>query len=378
MDPTVYGTSKEEYEKLVKQPMDLGTVRTKLDQPPESVSSYKSVSAFSKDVNRVFSNVMKVWDGEDEIVLAARRLQSFWVEKWTELVPRLMTMKTDSSDTAVVEATAADSRDSYEDILEACAKVNNDRGDDYQEQIGMPDEENMRHWSHHHTTDTVDDPVFRAAMRGCDAVSFVFGLEVTWSLIQQRQQEEEELVALQELNCVQEGDDEGDKDGDEDEREGNCNPSDTATESPEYTEEGITDMDVDMGHDNHSHMKVDAEGSPAATSEPGEVMYPRGDNSVVLTSETKNSTKSNRSDATLETGEFNGTSTVADVDVLVPFAGQRGTSNVGREYEQTQTTSDEWPCSACTFSNPRPARKCQICATAKPRLKKRSICELNV
>ena len=82
--------------------------------------------------------------------------------------------------------------------------VNNERGEDYQDQIGMPDEENMRNWSHHYSTDTVDDPVFRAAMRGYDAVSFVFGLEVTWSLIQERQQEEEEKQALLELEAMQE------------------------------------------------------------------------------------------------------------------------------------------------------------------------------
>ena len=82
--------------------------------------------------------------------------------------------------------------------------VNNERGEDYQDQIGMPDEENMRNWSHHYSTDTVDDPVFRAAMRGYDAVSFVFGLEVTWGLIQERQQEEEEKQALLELEAMQE------------------------------------------------------------------------------------------------------------------------------------------------------------------------------
>jgi hypothetical protein len=80
----------------------------------------------------------------------------------------------------------------------------NERGEDYQEQIGMPDEENMRSWSHHHSTDTVDDPIFRAAMRGYDAVSFVFGLEVTWSLIQQRQQDEEERQAMLELESMKE------------------------------------------------------------------------------------------------------------------------------------------------------------------------------
>merc|ERR1712127_526509 len=85
-----------------------------------------------------------------------------------------------------------------------CALIDNERGEDYQEQLGMPDEENMRSWSHHYNTDTVDDPIFRAAMRGFDSVSFVFGLEVTWSLIQQRQQEEEERQAAEELQRLQE------------------------------------------------------------------------------------------------------------------------------------------------------------------------------
>lgn len=41
-------------------------------------------------------------------------------------------------------------------------------------------------------------------MRGYDSVSFVFGLEVTWSLIQQRQQEEEERAALEALEGAKE------------------------------------------------------------------------------------------------------------------------------------------------------------------------------
>lgn len=90
------------------------------------------------------------------------------------------------------------------ECLAAPSYLNNERGEDYQEQIGMPDEENMRSWSHHHSTDTVDDPIFRAAMRGYDQVSFVFGLEVTWSLIQQRQQDEEERQAMLELESMKE------------------------------------------------------------------------------------------------------------------------------------------------------------------------------
>ena len=41
----------------------------------------------------------------------------------------------------------------------------------------MPDEDNLRHWSHHYSTATVDYPVFRAAMRNYNNVSFMFGLE---------------------------------------------------------------------------------------------------------------------------------------------------------------------------------------------------------
>mmetsp|Transcript_36514 Transcript_36514/g.40629 ORF Transcript_36514/g.40629 Transcript_36514/m.40629 type:complete len:165 (-) Transcript_36514:21-515(-) len=75
----------------------------------------------------------------------------------------------------------------------------------------------MRNWSHHHNTNTVDDPIFRAAMRGYNSVSFVFGLEVTWDNLQKRQSEEEDLRAmneleeLEELQNLQEEDDEEDK-----------------------------------------------------------------------------------------------------------------------------------------------------------------------
>jgi hypothetical protein len=168
-----HGKTKEEYEKLVKQPMDLGTIHAKLEQPPENPTAYCSVSAFSKDVNRIFSNVIKVWSPGDPIADASRRLQTFWYEKWTELVPRLMKMKSDD-DEVPVEVVSEDPLELY------AASSRNERGENYQEQIGMPDEEDMRQWSHHHTVDTVDDPIFRAALRGRDAVSFVFGLEVTW------------------------------------------------------------------------------------------------------------------------------------------------------------------------------------------------------
>jgi len=198
--PTEYGVTKEEYEKVVKQPMDVETILGKLDRPPEHNSAYCSVPPFCKDVNRTFSNVLKIWSPGDEVADAARRLQGWWIEKWTDIVPTLMAMT--ASDDGESHKTEEDT-DLVDAALESSATTHTERGDDYQEQIGMPDEENMRHWSHHHSAGTVDDPVFRAAMRGLDSVSFVFGLEVTWSLIQQRQQEEEERIAMQELDKMQ-------------------------------------------------------------------------------------------------------------------------------------------------------------------------------
>ena len=220
--PDEHGVTKEEYEKIVKQPMDLGTIRSRLGLAPDKAMAYKSAAGVSKDVNRIFSNVIKVWDHGQPIADAASKLQGWWIEEWTALVPRLMSMKADMKETP-----KDDDAESTDALEAAAADVDNERGDDYQEQIGMPDEENMRSWSHHHTTDTVDDPIFRAAMRGTDAVSFVFGLEVTWSLIQQRQQEEEERLAMQELEAIQElqGEDDGDG-GDGDDNEENKEGSD--------------------------------------------------------------------------------------------------------------------------------------------------------
>lgn len=36
----------------------------------------------------------------------------------------------------------------------------------FQEQMGMPKEEDLNSWSHHYSTDTADDSVFRGAMVG--------------------------------------------------------------------------------------------------------------------------------------------------------------------------------------------------------------------
>jgi len=130
LDPTLYNVTKEDYDKVVKQPMDLGTIQKRLSLLQDHPQAYKSVSNFSKDVNRIFSNVVKVWfPGQDEIANASQRLQGWWVEQWQELVPVLMTMKPD-------EEKDIESNNS----LRECLANDNERRDDYQGQIGMPEE----------------------------------------------------------------------------------------------------------------------------------------------------------------------------------------------------------------------------------------------
>jgi len=190
------GLTKEDYEKVVKQPIDLSVIRKKLSNAAMGKDGYPNVKEFARDVNRIFSNVVKAWPAGNDLVNASRRLQSWWVDEWSVLVPKIMSIKPPTAD-GDCDAHACD---------------DDERGENFQEQIGMPDEENMRDWSHHFSTETCDDPVMRAAMKGFDSISFVFGLEVTWSLIQQRKEEEEEKAALEELNDIEDIDDGDDQD----------------------------------------------------------------------------------------------------------------------------------------------------------------------
>lgn len=81
LKPDEHGVTLEVYQKHVKQPMDFGTVMKKLgnknNEKEKIGSGYVSAAAFAKDVNRVFSNVLKVWEPGQDLADAAGRLQ-FW------------------------------------------------------------------------------------------------------------------------------------------------------------------------------------------------------------------------------------------------------------------------------------------------------------
>lgn len=261
------------------------------------------------------------------------------MDQWTATVPLLMNMKSEEE-----VKKEGDDEDDIANLLEGCATVDNKRGDDYQEQIGLPDEENMRNWSHHHTTDTVDDPIFRAAMRGCDSVSFVFGLEVTWSLIQQRQQEEEDRKAMEAIEEVgeeeveaaaMENSDDEDEDSSDDEGETEFDATNadgaTAEENGENQADGPhnTSEDEDSVSSNVKEMAEDGNESP-------------------------------REKDTSPTETFDSPKEELDSDIENEPPSQGSTSNL------KSPAKDEWQCLACTLFNKKGMRKCDACGVRKP------------
>jgi DNA repair and recombination protein RAD54 and RAD54-like protein len=381
LDATLHGRTKEQYESLVKQPMDFETIRKKLDQPVGSPSAYTAPSSFSKDVNRIFGNVAKVWDDGEEIADASKRLQTNWLGKWTELVPVLMCMKADENETAIDIP-----KDSVDELLKSCATVGNERGEDYQEQIGMPDEENMRLWSHHHSTDTVDDPIFRAAMRGCDAVSFVFGLEVTWSNIRARQEAEEEAEAAEafDLDDLEEAVEEDD-----------AKPmSDPSIDVPIFRVDNANAMDFSgetSDDDDQAEVKscgVDQKESEFSCNTLEDSLAAKDDDG--------------------DSGEASFLDNGKQMDYVGEVLPQANMSTLSPEYheacphdesflasnpdmsspekENPVVSSNQWSCITCTLLNKKSARKCSACGTKKPNIdasqtgssrKKRCVSEIN-
>jgi hypothetical protein len=352
---------------------------------------------------------MKVWSPGQDIADAARRLQAWWVDEWTELVPVLMTMKSDVDQ---------DVKEEGEDpVVASCASTNNERGEDFQEQIGMPDEENMRSWSHHYGTDTVDDPVFRAAMRGCDSVSFVFGLEVTWSLIQERQQEEEEREAMKELEAIQELEEAlreeadetamGDEESVDRDTAGSPKLDDTEdkpkVETPqreaqmdidgdaaEYTELDITEDETDeeissdkaeteddgddddsrdgQSNDEIMRSEVDVDEGPSQSqSGTNETDSPESRQGSCSTDTESSQSEDSKAPSRSESHASSTRSSQSDESIE-----QRGHS-VGRENQASQSLSTAsvsnggWECNACTYVNvSKRSKKCKMCVTPRP------------
>lgn len=250
LDPVALGIEAIFAEK-VSEPIDLGTISERIqigsssldDARASGAASYRTIPAFTRDINLLLSIPSKLWD-EHELVKAASELKALFDGEWAALAPRMLRIKDDVLSEIRRSSAAKPSIDGpdasnesecgesvAEDVDEDDKSADNQS---FQEQIGMPKEEDLNNWSHHISTDTVDDEVFCKAMSGTGdrLVSFIFGLEVTWELLQ-AQVEEEAKVRVQQKFEREASRVAGKQERDEEEEE--------EEDSDEENEEGIQD-----------------------------------------------------------------------------------------------------------------------------------------
>lgn len=204
------------------------------------------------------------------------RLSTAFERQWRALAPTLLSLRYQSNEEKKEEEVAMDrAKPAKVDMTASSAAEENrvkkgleeqeetvEEGNRFQAQVGMPLEEDLNNWSHHWNVETVDDPVFREAMLGLgtdmDVVSFVFGLEVTWSLLQQYPQPE---VKRRERPGGE---------SEEEEDKGESSGDDAGSDEAKGGQDGNSEDDAD-GSRSGSEME-DTEGQEAKS----DVVYRRG------------------------------------------------------------------------------------------------------
>lgn len=66
-----------DYHEIIKKPMDLGTVKRKMD-----TREYRSAQEFAQDVRLIFTNCYKYNPSDHDVVAMARKLQDVFEVKW--------------------------------------------------------------------------------------------------------------------------------------------------------------------------------------------------------------------------------------------------------------------------------------------------------
>lgn len=70
---------------VIEKPMDLGTIRTKMEG-----SEYSNVREIYADVRLVFKNAMRYNEEKDDVYVMAESLLEKFEEKWLTIMPRLV------------------------------------------------------------------------------------------------------------------------------------------------------------------------------------------------------------------------------------------------------------------------------------------------
>ena len=237
-------------------------------------------------------------------------------------------------------------------------------------------------------------------MKGYDAVSFVFGLEVTWSLIQERAQEDEERQALKELEAVQELDDMEEADESDDEgihcdKAGKSKTKSKGSEGSKHRDENENDSDEDEGEGVGDFIVEDDEGNDEKSFDDNEDMEKAVDSEDetedITISEHVSEDSGDETDGDDEVQPVSPTtakspvevdssnesdpssgidSTGSDKENSLAIEGRTRLRSSGTAQSANTSTSvipsNKWDCTACTYHNDSRARKCKVCSHARP------------
>lgn len=83
-----------DYFEKVKKPMDLGTIKRKMD-----AGDYNTAEEFEADVKQIFENCYAYWGRTHEMSAAAERFQKSFEEKYAEMF-KWISKNADSTDAA--------------------------------------------------------------------------------------------------------------------------------------------------------------------------------------------------------------------------------------------------------------------------------------
>lgn len=159
-----------ESEELVRICSELETGTMKLSLPLFSRRIRSTIDAIESDIV----------EGNNSLFSKGFSPNNEFVHHWSEFVPKLAAISKISK-TCCDDKKDADEGDDDDEIIE---------------QEGCPEENELNRWSHHSSVHSCDDETLRKALLDDNTVSFVFGLEVNWSLLQSKEESTRERDEL--------------------------------------------------------------------------------------------------------------------------------------------------------------------------------------
>ncbi|KAJ8613667.1 hypothetical protein CTAYLR_003158 [Chrysophaeum taylorii] len=194
-----------------KKAIDLSQITFKLQS-----NAYTKISEVVKDLKAVPRAAKKLWD-EGDAQFSAADLFAVEIDPfWAQLVPELMAAN--ATERAAAGAEGQPTHDGSPPPPPPPLEIEEEQLPFKKQQYPLPKEEDLNNWSHHSSVATIEDPVFKKAMRKIpDAVTFVFGMYQDWDLIQldmkasaeemKRKSDEEKTDSAEELRDEQDDDD---------------------------------------------------------------------------------------------------------------------------------------------------------------------------